>query len=116
MSFLSRKYYVYLVFSFKSLYVGKGSGDRVRESMGERDGLFHIVMGRYYSENAAYRAEKRLIACLRTFRIPLQNGRAPRKSLWERLTSSRRKTRKTSVVDTILGLIFLVLVIWWLVA
>jgi hypothetical protein len=113
MARFSPRYYVYLVFSLGGLYVGKGCGDRGKESKKERHGLVCLKVGRYLTQTHAYRAETRLIRSCRRLLIPLQNGCAPRTSVWRRLRPrSRRRNRLTSA-EAIFGLVICALAIWW---
>jgi hypothetical protein len=50
MAWFSPNYYVYVILSFRGLYVGKGCGGRVRESMKERHGLVCLKVGRYFTQ------------------------------------------------------------------
>jgi hypothetical protein len=45
MAWLTPKYYVYVILSLQGLYIGKGCGGRVRESMKERHGLVRLKVG-----------------------------------------------------------------------
>jgi hypothetical protein len=96
MGLFSGKHNVYVVFSFRGLYAGKGSGLRAQESCQERHGLFVVIVSRYYFAKNAFRAEARLIRALRWLKIPLQNGKAPRTSLWRRLFGIKRRKRRRS--------------------
>jgi len=106
-SMFGRKHYVYLIVSFRGLYVGKGSGERVWESLNERKGITYIILGRYFTARNAYRAEGRLIRRLRRLYMPLQNGRAPRRSWWKRLRSNGHSRRKFSMLEGCIAIVLL---------
>ena len=108
-------HYVYVIFSLRGLYIGKGSGERVHESMKERHGLFYFILGRHYTQKGAYRVESKLIRFCRSTGIPLQNGRAPRRGLWATLFPRCRRRRKTSTKDLLIAVVFWAVVIWWLI-
>jgi hypothetical protein len=114
MTWLTPKYYVYVILSLRGLYIGKGCGGRVRESMKERHGLIRLKVGSYFTQAAAYRAETRLIRSCRRLIIPLQNGRAPRTSVWRQLFPRARRRKRLTSAQAIVGLAFWGLVIWWL--
>jgi hypothetical protein len=108
------KYYVYVILSLRGLYVGKGCGGRVRESMKERHGLVRLKVGTYFTQAGAYRAETRLIRLCRCLMIPLQNGRAPRTSVWRQFFPRARRRKRLSSVQMVFGLAFWVFVLSWL--
>ena len=112
MGWLSPKYYVYVIVSLRGLYVGKGCGDRVRESMKERHGLFYLILSRSFTQKSAYRSETRTIRMLRSMGVPLQNGRAPRRGIWASMVRRRKKSRKSS--GRLSALVFWVVVFWWI--
>jgi len=111
MSLFAPRYYVYVIFSIRGLYVGKGTGCRVRESLKERHGLFSVIVGRYFTQKGAYGAETRLIRAFRCVLVPLQNGRAPRSSIWRRFLPRRRQRVRLNKVEVLVGLIFWAFVI-----
>lgn len=112
MGWLSPKYYVYLIVSLRGLYVGKGIGDRVRESMKERHGLFYLILSRSFTQKSAFRSEARTIRLLRSMCVPLQNGRAPRRGIWASMVGRRKTSKKSS--RRVLAFVFWVAVIWWI--
>jgi hypothetical protein len=112
MGSISPKHYVYVIVSLRGLYIGKGSGERIRESMNERRGIVCFKVRRCFTSSGAYRAESRLIRCCRRTGIPLQNGRAPGR--WFRLKQRRRE--KHSLRDRLVGSIVLIGGAWWLLS
>lgn len=111
MSLFAPRYYVYVIFSIRGLYVGKGTGCRVRESLKERHGLFSVIVGRFFTQKGAYCAETRLIRTFRCLLFPVQNGRAPRSSTWHRLYPRRKRQVRLNKVEVLVGLAFWAFVI-----
>lgn len=109
-----RPYYVYLILSPRGFYVGKGCEDRVKESKKERHGFGSLIISRHFTQRSAYRAEIRWIRLCRSLMIPLQNGRAPRRSVWRRFLPRSRKRKRASSIQVAFGLAICVSMIWWL--
>lgn len=64
-----KRFYVYRIFNVVgTLYVGKGSGTRLKSQM-RRFGADGEILAHYADEDAAYKAERRFIKALR----PLEN-------------------------------------------
>lgn len=116
MGLFSPKHYVYVIVSLRGLYIGKGSRDRIRESMKERHGIASFRVGRYFTASMAYRAESTLIRCCRRSRILLQNGRAPNSSIWRWFASRPKRRKRTTLRDRLVGFAAFGGVIWWLLA
>lgn len=114
MGWLSPRHYVYVIVSLRGLYIGKGSGDRIRESMKERHGIACFQVGRYFTSSGAYRTESRLIQGCRRSGVPLQNGRAPNRSIWRGISSRPARRQRTSLRDRLVGVAVLGGLIWWL--
>ena len=113
MSIFSRRHYVYAILSLRGLYIGKGSGERIRESTKERRGVVAFKISRHFTARAAYRAEARLIRGCRRLGIPMQNGRAPRRSFWR---SSRVRTTPCAIKGRLIGIAFIGGLASWLLA
>lgn len=116
MALFSPKHYVYVILSWRGIYVGKGSGNRIRESMKERHGIACFKIRRCFTSSGAYRTESRLIRRCRRSGIALQNGRAPNSSLWRRLSPRSRRRPSAALRDRFLGCATLVGLGWWLLA
>ncbi len=116
MGLFVRKHYVYVSVSLRVPYIGKGSGDRMRESMKERHGIACFKVGRYFTSSGAYRTESRLIRNCRRSGVPLQNGRAPNQSFWRGISSRPARRQRTSLRDRLVGAAVLGGLIWWLFA
>lgn len=108
-----RKHYVYLIFSFRGFYIGKGSGGRVWESLKERQGLTFVIVGRYFTARNAFRAEARLIQTFRLLHLPLQNGRSPRQRWWKPFRLSK-SGKSLSALETCIAIALLIFC--WLLA